>query len=414
MDIPSPETRAQRAIQSYKLGHFKSLKAAAHRDNWIPLDLSSSMEGTAFATSPNGYTDHELGFEWVCKVFHPATVGSSRGRTRLLLMDGHSSHLTSQFLGFCHDHDILPLCLPPHTTHMLQPLDVGCFAPLAHYYRAEVDEASHYGLHGVSKFDFLQFYSVARQKAFTAKNISSAFRKSGFVPLDPSVILDKLIPQAEQPESSTQQAQSPARPTTASSSLQTPRDYARLLEYCHRLERYLESQGHESSPSRALCNKVCHAVVRKSAEFAILTKENAGLTKVIAAKATRKSSKRKVLSTGRVLTLFQVHELRREEEKRGKKRQREDDETEVDKTAKKAPKARTVDTIENRQGNGTSSTFSSLEATVSKVNGADAPQTGALDNSVHTGATPVKARKAPPKCSGCNSLGHNYRSCPNK
>jgi hypothetical protein len=197
------------------------------------------MEGTVFTTSPNGYTDHEPGFEWVSKVFHPATAGPSRGRTRLLLMDGHSSHLTSQFLGFFHDHDILPLCLPPHTTHMLQPLDVGCFAPLAHWYRTEVDEASQYGLHGVSKSDFLRFYSAARQKAFTARNISSAFRKSGFVPLDRLVILDKLIPQTERPGSSPQQAQSPARPTTASSSLQTPRDYARLLEYCHRLEQYV-------------------------------------------------------------------------------------------------------------------------------------------------------------------------------
>ncbi|KIM95922.1 hypothetical protein OIDMADRAFT_20886 [Oidiodendron maius Zn] len=33
MDILSPETRAQRAIQSYKLGHFKSLKAAALANN---------------------------------------------------------------------------------------------------------------------------------------------------------------------------------------------------------------------------------------------------------------------------------------------------------------------------------------------------------------------------------------------
>jgi hypothetical protein len=29
MNIPSPETRARRAIQSYNLGHFKSLRAAA-------------------------------------------------------------------------------------------------------------------------------------------------------------------------------------------------------------------------------------------------------------------------------------------------------------------------------------------------------------------------------------------------
>ncbi|KAH8598483.1 hypothetical protein B0O99DRAFT_615211 [Bisporella sp. PMI_857] len=37
-----------------------------------------------------------------------------------------------------------------------------------------------------------------------------------------------------------------------------------------------------------------------------------------------------------------------------------------------------------------------------------------LLHSVYTGAAPVKACRAPPKCSGCNSLDHNYRNCPNK
>jgi hypothetical protein len=157
---------------------FVIWKAQTHRNNWIPLTMRQSMNGTAFATSPNGYTDHELGFEWLRTVFHPATVQSARGHTRLLIMDGHSSHLSSEFLGFCHDHNILPLCLPPHTTHLLQPLDVGCFGPLAHYYRMEVDEATQYGLHGVSKYDFLQFYSVAREKAFRVETIRSAFSES--------------------------------------------------------------------------------------------------------------------------------------------------------------------------------------------------------------------------------------------
>ena len=300
---------------------FVIWSAQSHRDNWVPLNMKSSMDGSVFATSPNGYTDHELGFEWVSKVFHPSTVATCRGHTRLLLMDGHSSHLTSQFLGFCHDNNILPLCLPSHTTHLLQPLDVGCFAPLAHYYRAEVDEATHYGLHGVTKCDFLQFYSVAREKAFTISNINSAFRKTGIVPLQPSVILETLIPQNENLNSLAHNDGNPSRPTTSSSSLQTPGDYSKLLEYCHRLEEYIVTRGNEESPSRKLSSKVCHVVIRKSAEFAILQRDNAGLTKVIAAKAERKQLTRRVLSTGRVLTLAQVHKAREEERKREVERQ---------------------------------------------------------------------------------------------
>ena len=48
-------------------------------------------------------------------------------------MDGHGSHITGKFLGFCQDNNILLLCIPRHLTHFLQPLD-SCFGPLAHYY----------------------------------------------------------------------------------------------------------------------------------------------------------------------------------------------------------------------------------------------------------------------------------------
>ena len=97
-------------------------------------------------------------------------------------------------------------------------------------------------------------------------------------------------------------------------------------------------------------------MIRKSAEFAILTEENAGLTKVVAAKTARKKSKRTVLSTRRILTLFQVHELREEEKRgRGKKRQREDDNMDVHQAANEGWTARTAEIIDNGQENGTSS-----------------------------------------------------------
>ena len=34
---------------------------------------------------------------------------------------------------------MLVLCLPPHSTHLLQPLDVGLFGPLQHAYPEEID-----------------------------------------------------------------------------------------------------------------------------------------------------------------------------------------------------------------------------------------------------------------------------------
>src|SRR5271170_1385657 len=43
---------------------------------------------------------------------------------RLLILDGHGSHVTGEFLGYCIQHKIVLLVLPPHTSHLTQPLDV--------------------------------------------------------------------------------------------------------------------------------------------------------------------------------------------------------------------------------------------------------------------------------------------------
>jgi hypothetical protein len=48
----------------------------------------------------------------------------------MILFDGHSSHITTEVIKFYIAKKILLICLPPHTTHMLQPLDVGVFSPL--------------------------------------------------------------------------------------------------------------------------------------------------------------------------------------------------------------------------------------------------------------------------------------------
>ena len=54
------------------------------------------------------------------------------GEWRMLILDGHGSHLTMEFMDYCWDHKIVPFLLPPHLTHLLQPCDVGIFQPIKH------------------------------------------------------------------------------------------------------------------------------------------------------------------------------------------------------------------------------------------------------------------------------------------
>ncbi|KAJ7766469.1 DDE superfamily endonuclease-domain-containing protein [Mycena maculata] len=100
-----------------------------------PCDASISI-------SPNGWTDQELGALWLEKDFTPASAErlDEPGDYRLLILDGHNSHCTHRFIDFAQKHRIIILCLPSHTTHALQPCDVGVFSPLAAKWKARVSQ----------------------------------------------------------------------------------------------------------------------------------------------------------------------------------------------------------------------------------------------------------------------------------
>jgi len=97
--------------------------------NLTPEDVK---EQARFAKSPKGWTDDELGYYWLTEVYEPCSRKFIRpGEKRLLILDGHTSHVNVEFCEFCKAHDIVLFCLPPHSTHLLQPLGVGLFAPLS-------------------------------------------------------------------------------------------------------------------------------------------------------------------------------------------------------------------------------------------------------------------------------------------
>src|SRR5258706_10884514 len=71
------------------------------------------------SVSQKGYMTGEIGREWIKHDFDPPRE-VAQGHTWLLIVDGHSSHFTQEFLEYAKDHDIHVLCLPPHITHTLQ------------------------------------------------------------------------------------------------------------------------------------------------------------------------------------------------------------------------------------------------------------------------------------------------------
>ena len=56
-------------------------------------------------------------------------------RRHLLILNGHNSHVTLEIVHKCREVRLDLLILPNYTSHRLQPLDVGVFAPFKRYFK---------------------------------------------------------------------------------------------------------------------------------------------------------------------------------------------------------------------------------------------------------------------------------------
>jgi len=110
-------------------------------------------------------------------------------RPILLLMDGHSSHYCPDVIRMASKHNVVLFTLPPHTTHMHQPLDRGCFGPLKTKWR-EVCYKYITDNPGkvVTRYSFSRLFHEAWVKAMTMNNIMSGFKVTGVFPVDRSAI----------------------------------------------------------------------------------------------------------------------------------------------------------------------------------------------------------------------------------
>lgn len=102
------------------------------------------------------------------------------------MLDGHGSHATPEMIELALDNDIILFQLPPHTTHRLQPCDVGAFGPLKTWWYKSCQ--SYLGRNGISlpARDVVGVYVGARKEAFKAETIKAAWRKAGIDVDDPS------------------------------------------------------------------------------------------------------------------------------------------------------------------------------------------------------------------------------------
>ena len=109
----------------------------------------------------------------------------------LVLFDGHKSHVNLTLAEWGKANNVLFYVLPPHTSHITQPLDVGCFGPLKNAYYSECQSfmRKNPGMQ-INRYNIAEISGKAYNKALTPDNLIAAFRKTGISPLRRNIISD--------------------------------------------------------------------------------------------------------------------------------------------------------------------------------------------------------------------------------
>ena len=90
----------------------------------------------AVSSTRKGYSNTDIFSTYVKSHFFKYVQGTDPDQHILLMYDGHRSHIS--LIEWAKQNKLILFVLPPHTSHILQPMDVGCFGPFEVLFQGEV------------------------------------------------------------------------------------------------------------------------------------------------------------------------------------------------------------------------------------------------------------------------------------
>lgn len=289
--------------QGWTVPPFIIVKGKCHLSSWY--EISTMPEDWRIAVSDNGWTTNELTAEWL-QHFDKYTESRKTGVHRLLILDGHESHHSDAFEQYCKDHNIITLCMPAHSSHILQPLDVACFGPLKKAYGAQIEGLIRARISHITKDDFLPAFCEAFEKSMTEHNVRAGFRGAGLVPFSPEVVISRLDVKVQTPMSS--------RPSSREAlpwASRTPNNPTEATSQSEFLKGRIAR--HQNSSPTSIYNgidQIAKGASRIMYRMALLQAEVAELREVNTTISKRRKAKRIRLQCGGSISKRDAQELR--------------------------------------------------------------------------------------------------------
>lgn len=164
------------------IGHYIPPLIIFPRKNKSPELMDGTPCGSIDGYHPSGWMQTDLFTKWLHHFVEHTKP--SEDNAIVLIFDGHYTHTRNiDVIDFARENHISIVCLPPHSTHKMQPMDVGFMFPLKTYYAQAIETwlRNNPG-RTVTVRQVGMLFGEAYNKAATMQNSVNAFKKTGLFP----------------------------------------------------------------------------------------------------------------------------------------------------------------------------------------------------------------------------------------
>jgi hypothetical protein len=157
-----------------------------------PQFADGTPPGSLSVCHKSGWMQLELFEKWFDHFVHHTQT--SKSNPVLLILDGHKTHTQNiATIEKARQNGVTILCLPPHTSHRMQPLDVSFMGPLTTFYTQEVEIwlRNHPGRR-ITINEVGSLFAKAYLRGSTPLNAINGFKKTGLYPLDHTVFTEDM------------------------------------------------------------------------------------------------------------------------------------------------------------------------------------------------------------------------------
>eukprot|EP00116_Pleurobrachia_bachei_P003044 sb/3463306/ len=154
--------------------------------------LRGASAGSKHFNVPSGWMTNEAFYAWLEHFI--GHIKCSNEKKALLILDGHVTHVKSlPPLELAKANGLIILCLPPHCTHKMQPLDVCVMSPLETGFAKYCKDWMRNNPGDVITIkNVAELFTNAYKAVVQSPSMASGFEKTGIWPLQPSRFDDQF------------------------------------------------------------------------------------------------------------------------------------------------------------------------------------------------------------------------------